>query len=128
MQPRTRRFKVVLPVLAVLALQLAPFASAQSWIGGASLGVQVRGGNGALEGARVEIRYRGPGGESGGPAPRSTDGGGQASFTGLAEGVWSLEISHPDHLSFIATLSLRRGKKAEATTCNAISVGLEFEF
>lgn len=111
MQPRTSR-----PILALASISLLLTTlpgQAQSWLGGAAVGLQVRGARGPLADARVEILYRGPGGESGGPAPRATNPQGQASFTGVAEGVWSLEISHPQHLSFIATLSVRGSRKTE---------------
>lgn len=113
-QPRTSR-----PILAFAWISLllaAVSGQAQTWLGGAAVGIQVRGARGPLADARVEILYRGPGGESGGPAPRTTSSQGQASFTGLAEGVWDLEVSHPDHLSFIATLSVRGGRKTEVVS------------
>ena len=51
--------------------------SAQSWTGGANLGVQVKASKGgAVAGATVEVRHRRPGGSSG-PDSRMTDSRGQ---------------------------------------------------
>lgn len=87
---------------------------AQSWGGSAALGLQVQAGKGKpLAGARVSLTYREAGGS--GPADVLTDSRGRAAVIGLAPGAWNLEISHPDHLTYVAAVTLRPGKKAEST-------------
>ncbi|MFQ5527645.1 MAG: hypothetical protein ACE5GX_15465, partial [Thermoanaerobaculia bacterium] len=99
-------------VLAIAALA-ASAAQAQVWEGGANLGVQVKSTKGgAVSGASVEIRYRRPGGNVG-PDAKLTDSRGQANFVRLAPGLWSLEIRHPDFLSFVASVEIQSGKKPE---------------
>ncbi len=98
-------------VLAVACSLAAQVSTAQSWTGGASLGVQVRGTKGGpVAGATVEIRHRRPGGNVG-PDARLTDTRGQANFVGLTAGRWSLEVRHPDFLSFVASVEIAGGEK-----------------
>ncbi len=105
-----------LVLLSLLLLLFPAAASTQDWTGNAALGVQVRGGSGKpLAGAEVEIAAR-HGGQVGGPAARRTDSRGQANFVGIAPGTWSLEIHHPEHLSYVATVVIDGRKKPEIVT------------
>lgn len=109
-RPNAVRWSWVAATLAVTAL--VPPVAAQSWNGSASLGVQVRGSGGPVEGALVEIRNR-RSRSIAGPEARRTDAKGQANFVGISPGAWSLEITHPDYLSFVASVRLEAGRKPE---------------
>jgi hypothetical protein len=110
-----RRYGIlqIAALLAGMAALTADGVAAQSWLGDASLGMTVRGSKGRpLAGATVTIAYRDIG-FGDGPAPRLTTARGEVAFTGLAEGRWSLKIDHPDYLSYLATLVVRKGKRAD---------------
>ncbi|MCP4201909.1 MAG: hypothetical protein GY769_08245 [bacterium] len=120
MRPRTcfrhrRSWQRWFFVLALCALARPGASSAQPWSGGSTLGVQIRGAGGPIEGAVVEVRHRRPGLTTG-PEARRTDSRGQANFVGLIDGRWSLEIKHPEYLSFVASIDVQRGKKPEIVT------------
>ncbi len=104
-------------VIAVTLVALAATGklAAQPWEGQSTLGVQIRGKSGPVVGAVVEIRQRRPGIEIG-PETLRTDSRGQANFVRISIGRWSLEIKHPDYLSFVATVNVKRGKKPEIVT------------
>ncbi len=102
---------LALPAWAVVPTGL----HAQAWNGGATLGVQIRGAGGPVAGAIVSIRRQPPGPKVG-PESRKTDSRGQANFVGITQGGWSLEIKHPDYLSFVASIHVRPGKKPEVLT------------
>jgi hypothetical protein len=99
-----------------LLVAAASTATAQNWRGSATLGVAVKSGKGsAIQAALVTIAYRDIGYGDGPPA-RRTDTQGEANFTGISPGTWSLKIDHPDHLSYLATVVVRKGKKPQVLT------------
>ncbi|MDH3746067.1 MAG: hypothetical protein OES47_13295, partial [Acidobacteriota bacterium] len=103
----------------LVTMLLSSVLEGQEWIGVAGLGVEVKSGKGrALEQARVTLLYHGVFDEEaiGGPAPRTTDAKGRASFSSLALGTWTLRVEHPDHLSYVATVQLSRREKPQATS------------
>ncbi len=102
-------------VLLAALVAGAAALSAQPWRGTGDLGVEVEGRRGkAVAGAVVTLVYRDLSGV-GGPPPRLTDDRGRASFDGLAPGSWNLEVSHPEHLSFVAALQIQPNRKPEVT-------------
>ena len=106
------RARLVGSLLLSLSLLHSGTMSAQSWTGNAAIGVQVLNAKGKpVADAKVELAYRGWEGGGAGPVARLTDSSGMAGFVGLAEGTWSLRVSHPEHLSYMASLTLRRSKK-----------------
>ena len=99
-----------------LSIAVVSLASAQPWRGGSTLGVSVKSAKGApVDGALVTIAYRDVG-FGDGPRSRQTDNQGEANFTGISLGTWSLKIDHPDHLSYMATVVVRKGKKPQVLT------------
>lgn len=114
---RLRRFRrwPFAAVLSLFALATPGGLNAQPWSGASTLGVQIRGAGRPVEGAVVEIRHRRPGLHTG-PEARRTDSRGQANFIGIINGRWSLEIKHPEYLSFVASINVQRGKKPEIVT------------
>ncbi len=102
-------------VLLAALIAGAAALSAQPWRGTGDVGVEVEGRRGKpVAGAVVALVYRDLAGV-GGPAPRLTDERGRASFDGLAPGSWNLEVSHPEHLSFVAAVLIQPNKKPEVT-------------
>jgi hypothetical protein len=97
----------------VLLSALTSAAVAQIWAGPATLGVAVKNAKGApIEGALVTLAYRDVG-FGAGPVPRRTDSSGEANYTNISAGTWSLKIDHPDYLSYLATVVVRKGKKPQ---------------
>ncbi len=99
---------VVLPALCCL---VAVAAQAQEWRGSASIALEVKGKpQGNVPDALVILRYQQieP---PGGPRPVVTGTAGQAVLVDLAEGVWEVEVSHADFLSFVALVMLESGRK-----------------
>ena len=101
----------IVPTGAILLLS-ATLAAPQPWRGTGSIGVEISSQRGDLSGARVEIRFRDVGQQAGPPAVLS-DSHGRAAFVGLASGSWNVEISHPDHLTWVAAVTVLPGKRAE---------------
>ncbi len=102
-------------VLLVLLLLAPAGLTAQQWEGSSALGLEAKGRrSGAAAGALVILRYQQMEPPAG-PRPARTDERGRAVFTGLAEGTWEVEVSHPDFLSFVALVELTRGRKALVT-------------
>lgn len=98
---------------ALLALALAGAGLAAGWEGSANVGVEVKDRSGQpLAGAKVALVRESV---ATGPAPLLTDAEGRASFSGLAEGEWRVEVSHPDFMAFTAYVELRTGKEAKST-------------
>ena len=109
---RTLRTRLAAAMLALTLAGAVP-APAQQWLGEATLGVSVKTSKGApLSSAEVTIAYRDIG-FGDGPRPRRTDNNGEVNYGGIAAGTWSLKIDHPDHLSYLATLIVRQGRKPE---------------
>jgi hypothetical protein len=106
---RTRSRRLWVLALALCLAATLP-ASAQPWRGTASIGVEVSDSHGDLAGARVQIRFRDVGQEAG-PAAVLSDGNGRAAFVGLASGSWNIEVSHPEHLTWVAAVTVLPGKK-----------------
>ncbi len=102
-------------LMATLALVLvAPPVAAQSWKGPAALRLEVsayRGG--PVVGAQVVIRTARQG-SSGGPPPSYTDARGEVEIGGLVAGDWRVEVVHPDHMTFVATVRLSPADKPVA--------------
>ena len=98
-------------VLLVLFCLVAPAAQAQEWRGSASIALEVKGKpRGNVPDALVILRYQQME-PPGGPRPVVTDAAGQAVLVDLAEGVWEVEVSHGDFLSFVALVMLESGRK-----------------
>jgi len=97
--------------LCVLLTLLATLLPAQTWRGDEAIAVQVDDSKGrSVADARVVFTFQGIPGETG-PDVVATDGNGRAVLADLAPGPWQVEISHPDYLSYIAMVDVRRGKK-----------------
>lgn len=97
--------------LCVLMALLASVSAAQTWRGAETVAVQVNDSKGrAIAGARVVLTFQGTPGETG-PDVVATNTKGRAVLADLAAGPWQVEISHPDYLSYIAMVDVRRGKK-----------------
>ena len=98
-------------VLLALLCLAAVAAQAQEWRGPASLAVEVKGKpKGNVEGALVILRYQQMVPPAG-PRPVQTDSAGRAVIVDLAPGVWEVEVSHGDFLSFVALVLLEPGRK-----------------
>ncbi len=97
--------------LAILLVLSTSGLTAQTWSGSQAVSVEVKDSKGkAVSEARVVFTFLGIPGEMG-PDVVATDSKGRAVLTNLAPGPWQVEVSHPDYLSFIAMLEVRRGKK-----------------
>lgn len=109
-----------------LALSSAPLA-AQPWVGTAAVGVQVSDRQGRpVPGAEVELVYGGSE-ERGGPGVVRTDAEGRAAVRGLAEGLWHLQVSHPDYMAYLANLNVRSGKRPREESASLVKVGDSLE-
>lgn len=90
--------------LVASAALVAAAAPAQDWSGPASFEVRVEDERGkAVAGAEVALAWLAAAG-SDGPAPSLTDGKGRLAIGGLAPGRWELEVRHPGHMTYRATL------------------------
>ncbi|MFQ5351344.1 MAG: hypothetical protein ACE5EG_12955, partial [Thermoanaerobaculia bacterium] len=88
-------------LLALLGLSGAA-AQAQEWRGSASIALEVKGKQrGNVGEALVILRYQQMEPPAG-PRPVLTNSGGRAVLVDLAEGIWEIEVSHDDFLSFVA--------------------------
>lgn len=97
--------------LWILLTLLAAASPAQIWRGAEAVAVQVNDGKGrSVANARVVFTFQGVPGEAG-PDIVATDSNGRAVLADLAPGPWQVEIRHPEYLSYIAMLDVRRGKK-----------------
>jgi hypothetical protein len=98
---------------AWLLASIAAPAPAQVWAGRGVLEVRVRGeGAGDVAGATVQLRFLDAQPASG-PAPAVTDASGRAAVSGLAEGSWLIEVSHPDFLTYVTRVRLTIGQKVD---------------
>ncbi len=96
--------------LALLLWLAAPAAQAQLWLGPAAVEVRAEDGKGhALAGAQVLLQYTSLNPKDG-PAPVATDSRGHADVGGLAEGAWHLEVSHDGFMTYMAEITVRRGR------------------
>ncbi len=96
--------------LALLLWLAAPAAQAQLWLGPAAVEVRAEDGKGhALSGAQVLLQYTSVNPKDG-PAPVPTDSRGHADVGGLAEGAWHLEVSHDGFMTYMAEITVRRGR------------------
>ena len=101
-------------ILLAVLLCLAALVDAQVWSGPARVGVRVRNERGRpLPAALVTLRYTEVQPVTGPPAVE-TGSNGVVEIRGLAPGRWVLEVSHPGFMSYVATLRLEEGGKAEA--------------
>lgn len=90
---------------------LSTLSFAQSWRGAEAVALQVNDSKGRpVGGARVVFTFQGIPGEMG-PDIVATDSKGRAVVAELAPGPWQVEVVHPDYLSFIAMIDVRRDKK-----------------
>jgi hypothetical protein len=97
--------------LCVLLLLLATLLPAQIWRGDEAVAVQVNDSKGrSVADARVVFTFQGTSGQAG-PDVVATNDRGRAVLVDLAPGPWQVEVSHPDYLSYIAMVDVRRGKK-----------------
>lgn len=97
--------------LCILLLLLATLLPAQIWRGDEAVAVQVNDSKGrSLADARVVFTFQGTPGQAG-PDVVATNDRGRAVLVDLAPGPWQVEVSHPDYLSYIAMVDVRRGKK-----------------
>jgi hypothetical protein len=118
-----RRFTIA---TFALALWCAPLA-AQPWVGTGAVGVQVSDRQGRpIAGAEVELVYGGTD-EGGGPGVVQTDADGRAAVRGLAEGLWRLQVRHPDYMAYLANLSVRPGKRPREESASLVKVGDSLE-
>jgi hypothetical protein len=100
----------VLSLSAVLTI-LAGILTAQTWSGDQAVALQVNDAKGhPVAEARVVFTFQGVPGEMG-PDVVATDSRGHAVLAGLVPGPWQVEISHPEYLSYIAMVDIRRDKK-----------------
>ena len=90
---------------------LASLSVAQTWRGAEAVTVQVNDSKGrAVPGARVVFTFQGIPGDLG-PDIVATDTKGRAVVAELKPGPWQVEVVHPDYLSFVAMVEVRRDKK-----------------
>lgn len=79
---------------------------AQDWGGPASFEVRVDDEKGkAVAGAEVALAWLAAE-VSDGPSPLLTDGRGRVAIGGLAPGRWALEVRHPGHMTYRATIAI----------------------
>ena len=99
-------------LLALLCLAAAG-ARAQEWRGSASIFVEVKGKPmGEVPDALVILRYQQMEPPAG-PRPVVTDAAGRAVVANLANGLWEVEVSHDEFLSFVALVMLQSGRKPQ---------------
>jgi hypothetical protein len=99
---------LIVPALLCVA---SAAAEAQEWRGSASIALEVKGKpSGNVAEALVVMRFQQMDPPAG-PRPVLTDTAGRAVIADLAEGVWEVEVSHQDFLSFVALVLVRNGKK-----------------
>lgn len=109
-----------------LALWCAPLA-AQPWVGTAAVGVEVKDRQGrAVPDAEVELVYVETD-EGGGPGAVRTDAQGRAAVRGLAEGLWRLQVSHPDYMAYLANVQVRPDRRAREESASLVKVGESLE-
>ena len=90
---------------------LSSLTLAQGWRGGEAIALQVNDAKGRpVPDARVALTFQGIQGELG-PDIVATDAKGRAVIAELKPGPWQVEVVHPEYLSFIAMVDVRRGKK-----------------
>lgn len=104
-----------LAVCLVLIFAALP-GLAQEWGGPASFEVRVEDERGrAVAGAEVALAWLATPG-SDGPAPVLTDGRGRVALGGLAPGRWAIEVRHPGHMTYRATIAIGADVKPEVET------------
>jgi hypothetical protein len=87
-----------------------PPIRAQGWEGAAAVGLRVTDEDGQpIADAQVVARISDA--DDLGPPPVVTDAGGRAVVSGLRDGEWFIEVSHPGYMLFAAYVNLRAGKK-----------------
>ena len=118
-----RGTRIWLGLIAVLAL--AGSAHAQPWAGGAGVTVEVLDHKKKpVPGARVQVLFVDVEPYLG-PPPTTTDGSGKATFTGLTEGRWRVDVNSEGHAHFFALVRLDSGKKAPLIVAGPIRDGAE---
>jgi hypothetical protein len=94
----------------LLWLAVPAAAGAQLWSGPAAVEVRAEDPKGhALAGAQVLLQYTSLNPKDG-PPPVATDSRGHADVGGLAEGSWHLEVSHDGFMTYMAEITVRRGR------------------
>lgn len=112
----------LLPVITVPR----PAAAQTGWQGSASIGVAVLDKAGTPVGGATVTLHRGSELGGPGPAPLRTDREGHAAFSGLADGDWVLEVSHPDYMAYRAYLEAKTGKEAKSTFAAQVATNQSF--
>ncbi len=117
--------------VAITATMLAGLAatavSAQSWSGRAGVGIEVSDRSGSpVAGAEVALSYSETE-EGGGPGVLRTGPDGRAEVRGLTEGRWLLQVSHPDYLSYVASLEVREGRRPRELSATQVKTGDSLE-
>lgn len=119
------RTRLAMATLAV-ALWSAPL-TAQPWAGTAAVGVEVSDRQGRpVAQAEVELTYAETE-EGGGPPAVTTDAEGRAAIGGLAEGRWRLQVTHPDHMAYLANVRVRRDRRPREESASLVKVGESLE-
>lgn len=109
-----------------VALWCVPLA-AQTWVGTAGIGLEVSDRRGRpVAGAEVQLAYAETE-EGGGPGTVRTDAEGRAAVRGLAEGGWRLQVSHPDHMAYLADVRVRSNRRPREETASLVKVGDSLE-
>lgn len=111
---RSRQLHPLLTALAALIFLIFPATrlSAQTWRGSTAFDVEVTGrGKGPVSGAEVRVIFLDADAPAG-PAPVATRADGIATFEGLAEGKWRLEIVVDGKKPYSAVVQIVAGEKA----------------
>lgn len=101
----------VVALAVVVCSLLGDSAVAQQWEGPAAIAIRVTTDKGdPVENAQILLRVSDDDLDIG-PAPSTTDVRGEVLISGLVEGEWYVEVTHPTYMLFAAYLDLRAGKK-----------------
>lgn len=110
-------------VLAVAAsASLAVPAEAQLWLGPAALEIRVKDPKGLpVAGAQVRLQLTALEPRDG-PPPVLTDERGRAAAGGLADGVWTLEVSREGFMTYMAEVAVREGGRPDVRQATQMQV------
>jgi hypothetical protein len=114
-------FFLGLAVIAALVLAAVP-AQAQLWVGPAALELRVKDSKGLpVAGAEVRLQLTALEPRDG-PEPVRTDERGRAAAGGLAEGVWSIEVSREGFMTYQADVAVREGGRPDVIQATQMQV------